>query len=101
MSSRMLARVLKPQGRLIILEFALPSSHILRAGHLFYLRYILPKIGKLLSGHEVAYTYLNETIEQFPYGEGFTRLMFESGFGTSRYEELTGGIVNIYWGDKH
>lgn len=93
-------RVLKPGGRLIILEFALPSSKLVRAGHLFYLRNILPKIGKALSGNDVAYTYLNETIEEFPYGEAFTSLMRDSGLENNRYEELTGGIVNIYWGDK-
>ena len=94
-------RVLKPGGRLIVLEFALPSSKLVRAGHLFYLRKVLPKIGKALSGNDVAYTYLNETIEEFPYGEGFTALMYNSGLENNRFEELTGGIVNIYWGDKN
>ena len=94
-------RVLKPGGRLIILEFALPSSKLLRAGHLFYLRNILPVIGKALSGNDVAYKYLNETIEEFPFSEDFTQLMYESGLENNRYEELTGGIVNIYWGDKN
>lgn len=94
-------RVLKPGGRLIVLEFALPSSRIVRRAHLFYLRKILPKIGKTLSGHETAYRYLNETIEEFPYGESFVKLMAGSGLENNRYEELTGGIVNIYWGDKN
>ncbi|SME93541.1 bifunctional demethylmenaquinone methyltransferase/2-methoxy-6-polyprenyl-1,4-benzoquinol methylase UbiE [Pseudobacteriovorax antillogorgiicola] len=94
-------RVLRPGGRLIVLEFALPSSKLVRAGHLFYLRNILPKIGKALSGHEVAYKYLNETIEDFPFGERFTKLMADSGLENNRFEELTGGIVNIYWGDKN
>ncbi|NRA64634.1 MAG: bifunctional demethylmenaquinone methyltransferase/2-methoxy-6-polyprenyl-1,4-benzoquinol methylase UbiE [Pseudobacteriovorax sp.] len=94
-------RVLKPGGRVIVLEFALPESKIVRSGHLFYLRRILPKIGKVLSGNNVAYTYLNETIEEFPYGQQFVQAMRRSGFESTRYEDLTMGIVNIYWGDKH
>ena len=94
-------RVLKPGGRLIVLEFALPSSALLRKAHLFYLRNLLPKIGKALSGHDIAYKYLNETIEEFPYGPSFVDLINRCGFENNRYEELTGGIVNIYWGDKN
>lgn len=94
-------RVLKPGGRMIVLEFALPASKLVRSGHLFYLRNILPKIGKVLSGHDVAYSYLNETIEEFPYGQEFTAIMRESGFDNTRYEDLTAGIVNLYWGDKN
>ena len=94
-------RVLKPGGRLIILEFALPSSKLMKNLHLFYLRNILPKIGKALSGNDVAYKYLNETIEEFPYGERFTAIMDGCGFDTTRFDELTMGIVNLYWGDKH
>lgn len=94
-------RVLKPGGRLIVLEFALPRSKIVRFGHLYYLRHILPRIGKLLSGHDVAYRYLNQTIEEFPCGTQFTALMRDAGLGSCRYEELTAGIVNLYWGDKH
>ncbi len=94
-------RVLKPGGRLIILEFALPSSKLVRNLHLFYLRNILPKVGKAFSGNDVAYKYLNETIEEFPYGERFTHIIEECGFDTTRYEELTMGIVNLYWGDKN
>jgi demethylmenaquinone methyltransferase/2-methoxy-6-polyprenyl-1,4-benzoquinol methylase len=93
-------RVLKPGGRALILEFALPESRLLRRLHLFYLRKILPVIGRALSGHGTAYTYLNQTIEEFPYGEGFVSLMAQAGFQRARYSVLTLGIVNLYSGDK-
>lgn len=93
-------RVLKPGGRMIVMEFALPKNKLFRALHLFYLRNLLPIVGRLLSGHDIAYRYLNETIEQFPYGDAFVGLMEDAGFKNSRFEALSFGIVNLYWGDK-
>lgn len=93
-------RVLKPGGRGLVLEFALPSSKIMRGLHLFYLRKILPLVGRVLSGHGTAYTYLNQTIEEFPYGENFVALMRKAGFQNATHRSLTFGIVNLYWGDK-
>lgn len=93
-------RVLKPGGRGLILEFALPSSKVIRALHLFYLRKILPLVGRVLSGHGTAYTYLNQTIEEFPYGQNFVALMRKAGFQNATHRSLTFGIVNLYWGDK-
>ncbi len=93
-------RVLRVGGRCLVLEFALPSSQLMRKLHLFYLRHILPVLGNLLSGHKTAYTYLNETIEDFPYGASFLELMKQAGFQNPQYRSLTFGIVNLYWGDK-
>lgn len=93
-------RVLKPSGRALILEFALPSSKVMRKLHLFYLRRILPIIGRAMSGHGTAYTYLNQTIEDFPFGENFVELMRNAGFQNAKHQSLTFGIVNLYWGDK-
>ncbi len=93
-------RVLKPNGRTLILEFALPQSRIVRAGHLFYLRHVLPAIGRMLSGHATAYTYLNQTIEEFPYGQDFTALLQKAGFEKVQFKNLSFGIVNLYRGDK-
>ena len=93
-------RVLKPGGRMIVLEFSLPERRVVRAGHLLYLRKVLPKIGKFLSGNAVAYSYLNETIEEFPYGQEFADIMRSCGFEVARFESLSMGIVNLYWGDK-
>ena len=93
-------RVLKPGGRCLILEFGLPEQKILRAGHLFYLRHVLPSLGRLLSGHATAYSYLNKTIEAFPYGEAFTKFMQASGFIAAKHRSLTGGIAQLYQGEK-
>ena len=93
-------RVLRKGGRLIVLEFALPSNGLVRSVHLAYLRHLLPKIGKVLSGHSFAYKYLNETIETFPYGKDFTNLMDSCGFENATFEALTFGSVNLYKGDK-
>lgn len=97
---REIHRVLKPGGRGLVLEFALPRPTVLRKLHLFYLRRILPVIGRAMSGHGTAYTYLNQTIEEFPYGEDFVVLMKRAGFTNAQHASLTFGIVNLYWGDK-
>lgn len=97
---REIHRVLKPGGRCLILEFALPRSKLVRGFHLFYLRRLLPIIGRLLSGHATAYTYLNETIEEFPHGADFTALMQRAGFRGASFQSLSFGIVNLYRGDK-
>ena len=92
-------RVLKPQGTLFILEFALPHNCIVRWGYLLYLRSMLPKLGRLISQHPHAYTYLNQTIETFPHGEAFCHLLRKQGFHTT-FKRLTLGIVNLYIATK-
>lgn len=97
---REMHRVLKPGGRALILEFSLPSNNILRGLHLFYLRTIVPAVGGLVSGHSEAYRYLNRTIEAFPSGEDFCRLMRQAGFSAVKANPLCGGIATIYTGEK-
>ena len=93
-------RTLKPGGRALVLEFSLPGNRPVRAVYLFFLRHVLPRLGALVSGDATAYRYLNETIESFPYGGAFCRLMTECGFAGVRSTPLTLGIVSIYTGDK-
>jgi demethylmenaquinone methyltransferase/2-methoxy-6-polyprenyl-1,4-benzoquinol methylase len=93
-------RVLNPGGRVLILEFSLPSNAFFRAGYLFYFRHVLPRIGGAISGDSYAYRYLNQTVETFPYGEAFLALMREAGFRDVRSRSLTFGIASIYQGDK-
>jgi len=89
-------RVVKPGGKMVILEFSLPKCRAFRAIHLFYLRYLLPKIGKWISGDDAAYTYLANTIMTFPHGDDFCRLVKEAGFSTCHFHAMTFGIVNLY-----
>ncbi len=93
-------RVLKEGGRLLILEFSLPDNPLLKKGHLFYLRHILPSLAKLLTKNKRAYTYLGETIEDFPSGENFCHLLREASFTRVQRTPLTAGIVTLYQGDK-
>jgi demethylmenaquinone methyltransferase/2-methoxy-6-polyprenyl-1,4-benzoquinol methylase len=97
---REIYRVLKPEGRAIILEFSLPESYFLRGLYLFYFRRLLPKIGRVISGDSYAYRYLNETVETFPFGEDFCNLMINAGFSDVKATRLTFGIATVYHGNK-
>ena len=93
-------RVLKEDGRLMIMEFAIPTNAIVRAVYFFYFRYLLPKIGNLVSKHKDAYTYLNQSVEDFPHGDNFLKIMSNAGFKNLSKEPLTFGIAMLYIGDK-
>ncbi|MGB7128837.1 MAG: bifunctional demethylmenaquinone methyltransferase/2-methoxy-6-polyprenyl-1,4-benzoquinol methylase UbiE [Candidatus Rhabdochlamydia sp.] len=93
-------RVLKPQGRLLILEGAVPNNRLLKAGHHFYLRYLLPFLGGVISGQPQAYRYLNDTISSFPCGEKFCTYLRDVGFTSVKATSFTGGAVCIYQGDR-
>ncbi|RPI01139.1 MAG: bifunctional demethylmenaquinone methyltransferase/2-methoxy-6-polyprenyl-1,4-benzoquinol methylase UbiE [Calditrichaeota bacterium] len=89
-------RVLRESGKLFILEFSLPTHRFIRAIYLFYFRHILPRIGRWISGDSTAYTYLNHTVEDFPYGEAFCAILEKAGFTHVHAEPLTFGVVTIY-----
>ncbi len=93
-------RVLNESGKVLILEFSLPPNRLIRNLHLFYLRYLLPAIGGLISGDKAAYHYLNKTIESFPYGSDFLMLLDEAGFKFTKAHPLTFGVATIYEGEK-
>ncbi len=97
---REMHKVLKNNGRAIILEFSLPSNPLIRKIYLFYFRHILPRIGGLISGDQQAYNYLNNTVEAFPYGKEFCDMLSSAGFEEVRMTPLTFGIATIYQGDK-
>jgi demethylmenaquinone methyltransferase/2-methoxy-6-polyprenyl-1,4-benzoquinol methylase len=92
-------RVLKSNGKAMILEFSLPKNRLIKAFYLFYFRNMLPLIGNLFSGHSDAYTYLNKTVEDFPYGEEFIGLMTQAGFSKVVAYPLTFGIATLYVGE--
>jgi len=93
-------RILAKDGVALILEFSLPKNILLKKLHLFYIRYLIPLVGKLISGDSEAYRYLNKTIEVFPYGDEFLKLMEGAGFVRCEKYPLTLGIVTIYKGIK-
>ena len=92
-------RVLKPEGRVLIMEFSLPKNICVKWGYLIYFRYILPFIGGLISGDFKAYKYLNKSVESFPYGDKFVYMMNRAGF-TSSFSTLSLGIAMLYIGEK-
>lgn len=92
-------RVLKPGGRMIILEFSTPRSALFRAIYHFYFRQILPVIGGMFSKYN-AYKYLPESVLEFPSSDEFCRMMADTGLKNVRCQPLTFGIASIYTGNK-
>ena len=93
-----LRRVLRPGGRLVVLEFTVPPHPVMRLAYLFYFKRILPVVGRIVSGHPWAYTYLPESVKEFPGPAELAGLMEEAGFGAVRWKLLTGGIAALHWG---
>lgn len=95
-----LHRILKPGGKAIILEFGVPTNFLVKSIYLFYFRKLLPFVGNTLSGHKDAYTYLNETVEDFPREKAFCQMMEKAGLKNCQFRPLTFGIAQLYTGEK-
>ncbi len=93
-------RVLRPGGRIAILEFSIPASAIVRAFYLPYFRYVLPRIGRLVSGHGSAYTYLPASVDSFIPPDVMLGLLRGCGFPSPVARPLTFGIVTLYEAQK-
>ncbi|MXW41636.1 MAG: ubiquinone/menaquinone biosynthesis methyltransferase [Acidimicrobiia bacterium] len=89
-----LARVLRPKGRMSLLEVAEPSNQLLRTGHRFYFGKVVPKIGGLLSDR-AAYTYLPKSLTYLPSTEQLTELLTSQGFTEIAHTLLSGGIAQL------
>ena len=95
-SVREIARVLKPGGRLAILEFGEPRLPLIRGVYLWYFRYVLPRIGRWLSRHAEAYTYLPASVHAFLGPAALAAVLRDCGFDDVRVERLALGIVCLY-----
>ncbi len=89
-------RVLRPGGRLAILEFGYPSFAPIRVVYLAYFKLVLPMVGRLISGHQGAYTYLPASVGNFYPPDTFCELLREAGFVEVRAIPLTAGVVYLY-----
>lgn len=97
---RDMLRVLKPGGTTVIVEFSKPESFPFKQGYNFYFKSILPSIGRMVSKDNSAYTYLPESVQQFPYGDEFLSILKKVGFKDAKCKPLTFGISSIYIAKK-
>ncbi len=95
-----MARVLRPGGHLLILDFSIPRPP-LRWLYTPYLHHVLPRLAGWLTGEQDAYQYLGDSIEIFPQGRALCSFLEAAGFADTDAEQLSGGIVTLYTGEKH
>ncbi len=95
-----IARVLRPGGKVFVLEFAMPRGRVFGRLYHFYFRRWLPFLGGIVSGEGKAYRYLQQSVEAFPYGERFAGVMSEAGFDPVVMVPMTRGLVILYVGEK-
>ena len=89
-------RVLRPGGELLILEFSYPDNPFISWSYDLYFSHILPFIGNLFSRDKGAYSYLNRSVKDFPYGDAFCDHLRDAGFTDITFKPLTFGITTIY-----
>jgi ubiquinone/menaquinone biosynthesis methyltransferases len=97
---RELARVLSPGARLVILEFTTPPSRLVRLGYHLYFHRVLPFVGRLVSGHRTAYSYLPASVANFPAVNELARMLERAGFERVGFRTLTMGIAAVHWGER-
>ena len=91
-----MVRVLKPGGRLFVLEFSKPRNNVLGGLFRFYFHRVMPAVGRLVSRDSAAYTYLPKSVDAFPDGVAFVRILEKCGLREAKAEPLTGGIATLY-----
>lgn len=93
-------RILRPGGKLVILEFSRPKNPVFKLLYKIYMQVVTPNVGKMISKSKTAYQYLNDSIMVFPERKDFVTVMDSVGFTGTSYEALTMGICCIYEGSK-
>jgi demethylmenaquinone methyltransferase / 2-methoxy-6-polyprenyl-1,4-benzoquinol methylase len=93
-------RVLKPGGRLVVLEFSKPRIPLVKSFYNLYMKTVTPNMGKLFSKNRGAYQYLDESIRKFPEGQDFVNILDNLGFINTQYKPLSLGICSIYCAEK-
>lgn len=93
-------RVVKPGGKLAILEFSKPTKFPVKQGFNFYFKYIMPTFGNWLAKDQKAYTYLPDSVQAFPSGPDFVSILNKVGYKNVKTYPLSGGIASIYFGEK-
>jgi demethylmenaquinone methyltransferase/2-methoxy-6-polyprenyl-1,4-benzoquinol methylase len=94
-------RVLKTGGKLVVLEFSIPENRIFRGIYHFYFFRILPLVGRWLLKDAHAYSYLPDSVQTFPHGEEFKKMLENCGFSEVKNKALSWGIASIYTGRKN
>jgi demethylmenaquinone methyltransferase / 2-methoxy-6-polyprenyl-1,4-benzoquinol methylase len=97
---REIRRVLKPGGKLVVLEFSKPKAPVIKQLYNVYMNLVAPSVGKLLSKNRNAYKYLDESIKKFPEGKNFTLILDNLGYTNTYCKPLSFGICSIYCGVK-
>lgn len=100
MALRSMLRVLKPGGKLLVLEFSKPKNELLNKAYDSYSFNILPKLGKLFANDSDSYQYLAESIRKHPDQETLRDMLFDAGFEDAEYHDMTGGICALHTGIK-
>ena len=93
-------RVLKPGGRLVVLEFSQPKWFFAKSFYNLYMKIVAPNMGKLFSKNRSAYEYLDKSIKKFPEGKNFLNILDNLGYSNLQYKTLSLGICSIYCGEK-
>jgi demethylmenaquinone methyltransferase/2-methoxy-6-polyprenyl-1,4-benzoquinol methylase len=93
-------RVLKPGGKLVVLEFTKPKLPVIKNFYNFYLNLIAPTIGSVISKNKDAYRYLNDSVQKFPEGKDFVQILNKLGYKNASCKTLSLGISSIYCGEK-
>jgi demethylmenaquinone methyltransferase/2-methoxy-6-polyprenyl-1,4-benzoquinol methylase len=97
---REMHRVIRPGGRIVVLEFSKPAAFPFEQVYFFYFKRVVPLIGKAISRNAVAYGYLRDTVMKFPEGAQFLAILERAGFSDTRQQRMTLGIASVYTGTK-